>query len=376
MTTMYRRKRTNDQRQDDGVQDDVLRDGEFLRVPMTLADHALRDTVRATHPPRMHYGRGYLRDTTGAMIDARPHDADWPTASAGVYNASAYTAGDPCTCEDGSAGRLAPHPSIVSALICQPNGRKDSISDPTREGGWTMAASGVVPAYNNTVGARCTINGKAGTLQPHPTNMSALLCVPDAEDAASVLDSTAVYYAERAKLSDEWKRWPAKPLRDGCGCHGVNDVYNNEQGQRPPVSNRQNVNWPRKEWPHGGYNDPSAVGGSQWPNPDSLASVREGDQCMTNAKEPGVIRNGVCVAAGRDQAMTNIGPPTARAGFEWAEGGECSLGNGDTGLYVKQGGMLVCRARSEFDARSVGRDPRDAAYEQMVADARTAWQRW
>jgi hypothetical protein len=98
-----------------------------------------------------------------------------------------------------------------------------------------------------------------------------------------------------------------------------------------------------------------------------------------------LVRNGSgslkCVAnRRRDQAATNIGPPTARAGFERAEGGECTCENGDDGLYVKQGDMLVCKPRTDFDHRTVDLSAaerrRDDAYFAMCRDMETAWKHW
>jgi hypothetical protein len=241
-------------------------------------------------------------------------------------------------------------------------------------------------------------------------------------------DSAAAYYASRAALQDEWKRHGPQPCCDGCADSNIAPPHSNEL---IPVNN-----WPKRQWPRGGYTpDPGSMGLSQWPDPDDLQSQREGDICMTNAKEPGTLRRGqngdlVCVAnrgrdaaqpistttgggrlvyaegdecrlpngqAGtlrrgrdglvctpnrRDQAASNIGPPSARAGFEWAEGGECTCENGDDGLYVRQGDMLVCKARSDFDADARSVDfatceaRRDAAWRQSVIDAENEWRKW
>jgi hypothetical protein len=313
MTTKYRRKRTNDKRTSDQyLDDDILKDGEFLRVPMTLADSALRDTVRATHPPQMHYGRGYVRDTgSHRIVDARQTISDpveeggagWPSANVELYPYWQHSVGGPCQCPYGSAGRLTPHP-----------------------------------------------------------NESSLYCKPISEDAATVMDATQVWYAERARLSDEWKRYG--PRRDSC-CDGCADQ--NIADPSPPRS---------KPWPRPSFgSDPL----QHWPDPATLKpSPVEGSDCMKNDKRPGRIRGGKCVADRRDAAPTNIGPPTARAGFEWAEGGECSLGNGELGRYVREGDRLTCKPRSEFDARTVdAQSIRDRAYYESVREAENAWrQKW
>jgi hypothetical protein len=83
----------------------------------------------------------------------------------------------------------------------------------------------------------------------------------------------------------------------------------------------------------------------------------------------------------RDQAASNIGPPTARAGFEWAEGGECTCENGDDGLYVRQGDQLICRPRDfNGDARTVDVNAaerrRADAYFASVRDAENEWRKW
>jgi hypothetical protein len=93
--------------------------------------------------------------------------------------------GETCICANGSLGKLVPHPSIVSALICQP---QETISNPVEQPGWPMTATARsevdVPSGGHAVGEACVVNGVAGTLQPHPTNALAI-CQPDATDSAT-----------------------------------------------------------------------------------------------------------------------------------------------------------------------------------------------
>jgi hypothetical protein len=214
-----------------------------------------------------------------------------------------------------------------------------------------------VPVFNHAIGDPCTCaNGKPGRLEPHPTIASSLYCRETTADTAD-----QAYRRMVDEAPTEYLRYG--PRRDACcgNCAGDQNIAD----PSPPK---------QRKWPRGGYGvDPNAAGGSNWPDPRTLSSVREGDQCMTDDKRPGTIREGRCVASGRDQAASNIGPPSAPAGFEWAEGGECRLGSGETGLYVKEGDRLVCKPRDfDADAQSI----RDRAYYQSVADAQTDYLRW
>jgi hypothetical protein len=151
-TTRRRRRRQHDQ-----YADDVLRDGEFLRVPMMLADsgQSLRDVVHQKYPPR-GYRRGYVHD---------------------------------------------------------------QISDPTTQGGWPTQVSGIVKMYNNSVGDPCRCrSGEAGTLQPHPTIQSALICVENRKDGLAANDRA--YYEMCDQAMNAW-RVKVGPVHDQhpCGCH-------------------------------------------------------------------------------------------------------------------------------------------------------------
>jgi hypothetical protein len=147
-TTRRRRRR-----QHDGYYDDTLQDGESLRVPMTLADAAMVDTVRRLHPPRYHYGTRFL------------HDARAPATSPTVRG----------------AGSIAP----------------DTPSDPVQQP-WPTSNSGNYPIWGYSPGQSCkTVEGKPGKLCPHPSNSSILICMPDSSDSS--MDATSVYY----KLRDE-----------------------------------------------------------------------------------------------------------------------------------------------------------------------------
>ena len=129
----------------------------------------------------------------------------------------------------------------------------------------------------------------------------------------------------------EWQRHG--PRRDSC-CSGC---ASDQEGMVPGYIN------PQLAWPGG---------------------QREGDQCMDNAKRPGHIHNGRCVADRRDSAVINQGE-------YGVEGGPC--GPDGEGRLVRENGELVCRPRSDFDAASVAQVRRDAAYSQMVAGMQDAW---
>jgi hypothetical protein len=112
-TTSRRRRRQSDQ-----YADDVLRDGEFLRVPMTLADSAMRDVVHQKYPPR-GYRRGYTFDQISDPVTR----GGWPTQVSGIVPMYNHAVGDPCRCRSGESGTLQPHPTIQSALICVANSK-------------------------------------------------------------------------------------------------------------------------------------------------------------------------------------------------------------------------------------------------------------
>jgi hypothetical protein len=189
--------------------------------------------------------------------------------------------------------------------------------------------------------------------------------------------STAAYYASRAAMQDEWKQYgPKASCCSGCASHDANisPPHSGELLPRDPFNPQ-----PRREWPHGGYNDPSSNGGSQWPDPFRLQSRREGDECMGDDKRPGVLRRApdgqlVCIPTGRDQAPSNIGPATAGVGLEWSQGGDCTCENGEPGLYVKQGDMLICQPR-DFNG-DAAQARRDAAYFDSVRNLENAWRSW
>jgi len=97
-TTRRRRRRQSDQ-----YADDVLRDGEFLRVPMTLADSAMRDVIHQKYPPR-GYRHGYVFD----QISDPATQGGWPTQVSGIVPMYNNAVGDPCKCRNGKAGTLQP----------------------------------------------------------------------------------------------------------------------------------------------------------------------------------------------------------------------------------------------------------------------------
>jgi hypothetical protein len=186
------------------------------------------------------------------------------------------------------------------------NAAPSKSSDPERND-WPTSNSGNFPIWGYSPGQSCkTVEGKPGKLCPHPSNSSILICMPDdSKDAATVMDATTAYYAMVDAAKDEWRRYGPRPLHD-CGCHGVSDQPGNVPGFVGP---------PQKPW---------------------ITGQSVGQECMTDDKKQGRL------------ALEN--------------------------------GRYVCRAiQNGDDRRSVdaaGRDPRDVAYEQMVADAQTAWRRW
>jgi hypothetical protein len=149
-------------RQSDGYVDDMLRDGEVLRTSMMLADSVIMPArSRYTPPPRdthdappLHYfARGYCFD----QQTSDPRQVPWPSQSAGTYSTYNHTIGAICTCPDGTEGRLKPHPSSMSMLICEPLERDEP------------------------------------------------------------QDSASAYWRMKDSLNDAWKQYG--PRRDGCGCH-------------------------------------------------------------------------------------------------------------------------------------------------------------
>jgi hypothetical protein len=246
-TTRRRRRRQSDQ-----YADDVLRDGEFLRVPMTLADSAMRDVIHQTYPPRGGYRRGY------------------------VY---------------------------------------DQISNPVEEGGWPTQAQNLVPMFGHAAGEPCRcVNGRPGTLRPHPTIQSSLLCVENGKDG---LDAASIaYYQMCDEAANAWREGKGVSIHD-CGCHSAGDQR--IAGVPPPAS---------RKYPRNGYSpDPNAsgTGEGRWPNPDDL-------------------------------------------GPSQVEGAECTV-NGSPGRIVKENGKYVCKPRQDLDCQTI----RDMAYAQSIRDAENAW---
>jgi hypothetical protein len=196
---------------------------------------------------------------------------------------------------------------------------------------------------------------------------------------ATPRDSASAYYRMRDGLADEWRRHgpPQRSCCSGCAHDGqIAPEGGGNQTSRGPINA-----WPRKEWPHGGYNDPSSNGGSQWPDPRTLQSQHENDPCTINGA-PGSLHQApdgtfVCVPGRRDQAPSNIAPAGVHpVGGAWPQGGECDLGNGETGLLVKEGDQLVCRPCDYDDAASVSQRKRDQAYDAMCERQRNAWRNW
>jgi hypothetical protein len=195
--------------------------------------------------------------------------------------------------------------------------------------------------------------------------------------SSRVSAADAAYTEMRDALQNEWRRYgPA--CCDGCGQTRDARIAPPHSNELPPANA-----WEQHEWPKGGYGpDPSAEGGSMWPDPFDLQSQREGQDCTVNGA-PGTLRRAqggsfVCVPRGRDAAASNIAPAGSHPiGGEWPEGGDCNLGNGDCGLLVKQDGRLVCKPRSDFDAATVNitsaQAKRDAAYHASVAAMQDAW---
>jgi hypothetical protein len=310
MPTDTIRKRRN--RRDAYLDDDVVRDGEIIRTPMVLADHAMIDAIHRAHPPRIAYKRGYCTDVnTGFIVDRRapatsptvrgalntaptessePPRNDWPTSQIGAYNTWGFAPGQPCT----------------------------------------------------------TVEGRRGTLCPHPSNSSILICMPDnSRDAA--MDGTSAYFAMKDSLADAWRAFG--PRRDSC-CSGC--APRDQQGNEPGF-----VGPPQLAWPQGQH---------------------AGQQCTVNGAAGHIEKRGdqfVCIPD-RDGRDAEIVAPqgTYPVGGSWPEGCACDLGNGEYGVLVKEGDRLVCRARQvgNGDASLAAAEARrDAAYAQMCRDAEQAW---
>jgi hypothetical protein len=167
MTTRRKRPSSDAYLDDDPLDENgLLKDGRTYRVPLMLADtgafivdsHATPPSRPAPQPTHYRYGRGYLSDvSTGYVVDLRddatkvglvdaraprsptqvgastlrpavsakpytplPRGEAFPTQSGGTWPAYNNQIGAPCECEDGREGRLAPHPSTSSMLICEP----------------------------------------------------------------------------------------------------------------------------------------------------------------------------------------------------------------------------------------------------------------
>jgi hypothetical protein len=104
---MTRAERRRSRQSDSYYDDDELRDGERLRVPMTPADSDMITAVHAAHPPRSYYyGVGYIgldarrngpvssptvrgERNTAPSESSDPERHDWPSSQAGVSSAPA-----------------------------------------------------------------------------------------------------------------------------------------------------------------------------------------------------------------------------------------------------------------------------------------------
>jgi hypothetical protein len=320
MTELTTRRRRRLPSSDAYIDDDpfdengVLKDGRSIRRSMIMADSAPppRSSFTPSAPPRFRYGVGYVTDmNSGLIVDARAPRSPFQVAQGSVPTQTAKDL---------------------------PRGE----SFPTQSGGtW--------PSYNNQIGAKCTCeNGRAGTLQPHPSTSSMLICVENSKDARAV-DSTALYYQLRDEVQDEWRRHG--PRQDGCGCHGVKDQGTNigHINQQLPWSTGQGT----------------------------------GNDCTINGmaghyerREDGQL---VCVPDRNGRDAEIVAPAgTYPVGGLWPEGCACDLGNGEYGVLVKEGNRLVCRARQvgNGDASvspAAAQARRDAAYAQSVRDAEQAW---
>jgi hypothetical protein len=124
-----------------------------------------------------------------------------------------------------------------------------------------------------------------------------------------ISDATALWYQLRDDLQNEWKRHQPPPL------HDTNQIMRPD----PPAP---------RPWPKGGYGtDPNTEGTTNWPNPDTLQSMAEGDECTVN---------------------------------------------GAPGKLVRVDGKLVCKARQDMDAQTV----RDVAWMESISNIENEWQRW
>jgi hypothetical protein len=320
MNTMTARRK----RQNDGYdQDDILRDGEFLRVPMTLADAAMRGVVHHQHPPatgRFFYGRGFLTDTgSHRVVDARDE-----ATKAGLV-----------------ADQRIKAPKLPSGV--QPN-LPGNLP-------WVSANRNVYSYWGHAIGEECECpDGTKGRLAPHP-NQSSLFCQPLAEDAASV------YYRMKDAAQHEWKRHG--PRHDAC-CDGCADQAGTVGAINPQLA-----------WPTGQHENGACMTDDR--RQGTLRQQADGSfRCVANDQ----------AGNGRDSAeAVAVGPGPWPIG-SLPEGMECSCEDGSIGRLVKVDNQLVCLGRNDIgtDARTVNADAaqgiRDRAYAESVRAAEQAWKQW
>jgi hypothetical protein len=158
-----------------------------------------------------------------------------------------------------------------------------------------------------------------------------------------VRDAAATaYYAMKDSLAEEWRRY-GPPCCSGCADH---------KDQAGTVGHiNQQLPWSTGQGP--------------------------GNDCTINGAPGHYERHEggqlVCVPDRRDAAPSNIGPPSTRVGFAWAQGGDCTCENGEPGLYVKQGDMLICQPR-DFNGDAQAR--RDRAYFDSISNIENEWRNW
>jgi hypothetical protein len=97
-------------------------------------------------------------------------------------------------------------------------------SEPERND-WPTSNSGNYPIWGYSPGQSCrTVEGKPGKLCPHPSNSSILICMPDSADSmdARLSPSDKAYYDMVDQAKDAWKVGTIHDQHP-CRCHDHRD---------------------------------------------------------------------------------------------------------------------------------------------------------
>jgi hypothetical protein len=208
MPTEIRKRRSQDAYLDDDSLDEhgLLRDGRSYRTPLMLADSDSGAFIVDSHatPPRrspsppLTMQRGYLAYDRSAVNNAWARMRDsaqdlWRDAGRSPTKVG--------------SGTIPIPPIPTKPYTPLPRGE----DFPTQSGGtW--------PAYNNQIGAACVCeDGREGRLAPHPSTSSMLICQPLAKDSLPANDRA--YYQMCDEAVNAWRVGKNVPVHD-CGCGG------------------------------------------------------------------------------------------------------------------------------------------------------------